>query len=233
MLLFPAGRDSPPSASQSGAPAKHPKYIFIFLADGAGITHIELTRLYKQLVHKEGLALADAVMHSGHVGFLTTHAADSLVTDSAAAATSMAMGCKAKAGVVGLCADGSRPPTIIEAAKERGMKVGLITTAEVYDASPAAFATHVRSRRLSAEICAQYLNFGPDLLMGGGRNYFLPQDQPGRRRKDDKDLIALFKEKGYFYASTKRELMFSACSASKILILRSIGQTTSSLPFTI
>ncbi len=76
----------------------------------------------------------------GSLGLLTTHAADSLTTDSAAAATALARGCKAKTGMLGVCEDGSIPKSVLEIAKEKGMRIGLVTNSTIYDASPAALA---------------------------------------------------------------------------------------------
>jgi alkaline phosphatase len=205
-----------------GAAQSHtPKYIFIFMADGAGITHMEIARMYSRVVHKEGLNITDKIIKEGSIGLLTTHAADSLSTDSAAAATSMATGCKAKIGAFGSCADGSISKTVLEVAKEKGMRIGLVTNATIYDASPAAFAGHVPNRRFYNLIIDQYLRLGPELLLGGGRNRFLPQKEPGSARKDDSDMIAAFKKQGYTYVSDKQEL--SRAKGTKILGLFSLG----------
>lgn len=179
-----------------------PKYIFIFLADGAGIAHLELADIYSEQTRKKGLLIADTIMKEGFVGFLTTHSADSLVTDSAAAATALASGCKAKNGMLGICADGRVPKTVMESAKEKGMRIGLATNAAIYDASPAAFVCHVAKRKEYRSIVEQYLKLAPDLLLGGGRDQFLHQD----RRDQGGDLLARFKAKGYAYVSTKKEL---------------------------
>ncbi len=183
-----------------------PKFVFIFLADGAGITHLEITRMYNQLVYNRGLTITDKIFAEGSLGLMTTHSADYLITDSAASATALANGCKAKNGWVGICADGSIPKSVLEIAKGRGMKTGLVTSAAVHDASPAAFSIHIHSRKLADEIVEAYLDYQPDLLMGGGRNRFLPKDRKEGRRKDYKDMIALFRNKGYAYVSTKQEL---------------------------
>ncbi len=105
-------------------------------------------------------------MKEGNLGLITTDAADSLSTDSAAAATALASGCKAKLGVLGMCADGSVPKTAMEIAKENGMRVGLVTNAAVYDASPAAFISHVPNRRNYPAILNRYLELEPDVLLG-------------------------------------------------------------------
>lgn len=185
--------------------AANPKYVFLLLADGAGIPHMEITRQYNQLLH-ESMNITDKIMKEGVLGLMTTHAADSLSTDSAAAATALASGCKAKIGALGVCADGTVPKTAMEVAKEKGMRIGLVTNAPVYDASPAAFVCHVPSRRHYAAILSRYLELAPDVLFGGGRDQFLPKGQPGSRRNDDADVIGSFVKKQYQYVSNKLEL---------------------------
>ncbi|MGH7826932.1 MAG: alkaline phosphatase [Candidatus Binatia bacterium] len=186
--------------------APGPKYIFLFLADGAGIPHMEITRQYSRVVHNEGMVIFDKIVKEGVLGIMTTHAADSLSTDSAAAATALASGCKAKNGALGVCADGTVPKTAMEVAKEAGMRIGLVTNGAVYDASPAAFVCHVPSRRQYAAILNRYLDMEPEVLFGGGRDQFLPQSRPGSRRSDDKNVIADFGKKRYRYVSNKIEL---------------------------
>ena len=198
-----------------------PKYIFIFLADGAGVTHLETTRMYNRVIHNEGLTITDKIIKEGTLGLMTTHPADSLTTDSAAAATAMASGCKAKVGAIGSCDDGTIPKTIVEVAKAQGFRIGLVTNSTIYDASPAAFAGHLPDRKLYGTIIDQYLKLEPDLLLGGGRDHFLPKGQPGSKRRDGNDLIAAFKKKGYAYAADKREL---AAVKGKVLGLFSLQE---------
>jgi alkaline phosphatase len=195
------------AANQSSAGSLTiPKYVFIFLADGGGITHMEITRQYNQLIHNEGLVTTDKIIKEGVLGLMTNHAADYLSTDSAAAATALGCGCKANNGALGVCADGSMPKTVMEIAKENGMRVGIVTNSTVYDASPAAFISHLSNRRLYSVIVDRYLQFEPDILFGGGRDQFLPKNEPGSRREDNANIIEAFLKKGYRYASTKEEL---------------------------
>jgi alkaline phosphatase len=182
-----------------------PKYVFLFLVDGGGIPHMEITRQYNRL-SGEGMVISDTIMKEGVLGLITTHPADSLSTDSAAAATALASGCKAKIGALGMCADGTVPKTAMEVAKERGMRIGLVTNSTVYDASPAAFVCHVPSRKHFAAIVKRYLELEPDALLGGGRDQFLPKGQPGSRRDDGTDMIASFQQRAYRYVSNKQEL---------------------------
>jgi len=183
-----------------------PKYIFFFLSDGAGITHMELTRQYNRIVHNEDLTISDRIIKQGTFGLMTTHAADSLSTDSAAAATALAVGCKANLGALGVCADGTPAVSAMEMARTRGMRLGLITNSTIYDASPAAFICHVPNRRDYSAIVNRYLELEPYLLLGGGRDQFLAKGKPGSKRTDDLDVLAKFASKGYTYVADKHGL---------------------------
>lgn len=220
LFFFLGAKFLNPDPGEAAEPSL-PRFIFIFVADGAGTTHLELTRLYSQHAHREGLIITDRILGGGFLGLMTTHSANSLITDSAAAATALASGCKAKNGAVGICADGRTAKTVFEIGKERGMRLGLLTNAEIYDATPAAFASHAESRKLFSSIIDQYLKLEPDLLMGGGRDYFLPERQPGSRRKDPKDMVSLFRKRGFNYVTNREELM--AAQGPKLLGLFSLG----------
>jgi alkaline phosphatase len=183
-----------------------PKYVFLFLSDGAGMAHLEIARQYSRHIHNEGFVIVDKIVKEGALGVMTTHAADSLSTDSAAAATTMANGCKANIGALGMCADGTIPTSAMELARRRGMKLAVVTTATVYDSSPAAFLCHVPNRRDYPAILNRYIEMDPTVLLGGGKEQFLPKTRAGGRRADDTDMIAVFEKKGYLNVGTKQEL---------------------------
>jgi alkaline phosphatase len=204
------------------AASRAPKYIFLFLADGAGTAHMEITHQYSEQVLGEKLIIPDKIMKEGFVGLMTTHAANALSTDSAAAATALGSGCKAKIGALGICADGRVPTTVMETAKQNGLKIALVTNSTVYDASPAAFVCHVPNRRDYAAILRRYLELEPDMLLGGGREQFMPQSKPGSRRKDDTDLAAMFAKENYHEVFNKREL--EEVPPGKVLGLFSLGE---------
>lgn len=94
-----------------------------------------------------------------------------IVTDSAAAATAMATGQKVSIGVISLRipGDASRLETILEYAKKRGRRTGLVTTVEMTHATPAGFGAHAVSRTDTNLIAQEYLNAShPNVLLGGG-----------------------------------------------------------------
>ena len=209
--LFPSLSLSQANRIANGAP----KYVFLFLADGGGATHLEIARQYRQYIHNEGMVIVDKIMKEGSVGVMTTHAANSLSTDSAAAATAMAIGCKAKIGALGVCADGTAPVSAMEIARRRGMKLGLATNSTIYDASPAAFVCHVPNRKDYTAILRRYLEMAPDVLLGGGLDQFLPKGQPGSQRTDDSDLFSEFTKLGYQSVSNLPQLQ--RASSGKVL----------------
>lgn len=102
---------------------------------------------------------------------ITTHSANSPITDSAASSTAFATGQKVNNGVISVAIPGSGAnlTTLLEVFKSRGKRSGLITTTFLTDATPAAFGAHESSRVNLDAVAGDYLNSSrPDLLLGGG-----------------------------------------------------------------
>jgi alkaline phosphatase len=137
------------------------------------------------------------VAKRGRTALLTNETADAMVTESAAAATQIATGVKATRGSISMGADGKTPlPTILEMAQKARMATGLVTTASITDATPAAFAAHVAQRRDEVSVAAQEIALGVDVLLGGGKQSFLPEAEGGAR-KDGRNLVAEARRAGY------------------------------------
>src|SRR4029077_16441313 len=79
--------------------------------------------------------------------------------------------------------------------RTRGTSTGIVTTADIEDATPAANAVHTGNRNAGQGIVDQYLdersNTGLAVLMGGGRRWFLPSDRPSSSRSSSNDYGAL------------------------------------------
>jgi alkaline phosphatase len=191
-------------AASAGA-ADQPKNIIIMFADGAAPTQWDFGRYSSMVLRQQPFVTTDIVFRQGSMGLLTTSPHGAYVTDSAAAASAMSTGFKGANGAISITPDGVSRPTVMHAAKAAGKRIGLVTTATVYDATPAAFALHAKSRRDSQALVDQLLALEPDVLMGGGREYFLPE-QAGGKRKDGKDVIASFRARGHHVARTPAEL---------------------------
>jgi alkaline phosphatase len=66
----------------------------------------------------------ETTLENDLIGVMRTGSANSLITDSAAAATAVATGFKTTNGIVGASSDGKALGTILEAAKEAGYLTG-------------------------------------------------------------------------------------------------------------
>lgn len=180
---------------------KQPRNVILCIGDGMGHGQVALTRLHavgpNGRLHMERLPVH---------GLVSVHSADSLVTDSAAAATALACGIKTKNKVVGQDTNGHAYLTITEAAQLRGLKTGLVASSSITHATPACFAAHVASRKQEVDIAAQLVESDINVLFGGGRQFFLPQSEPDGKREDGRNLIAEAQAAGYHYVSTPEEL---------------------------
>lgn len=91
---------------------------------------------------------------------------------SDSAATALATGVRTNVGSLSVGTDGAALPTLVEAAAARGVAVGLVTTSQVFDATPAAFYAHVERRHDYTHILDQLEGAPVDLVAGGGREQF-------------------------------------------------------------
>ena len=175
--------------------------IIFYIGDGMGITQITSARIYA--VGPDGRLTIDRFPITGLV---TTHSADRLVTDSAAGATAMSTGVKTRNGIVGMSADSTAYTTILEIAQELDKATGLVATSSITHATPASFAAHVPSRRMESRIARQLLERKINVLLGGGRAFFIPRNQDGSARQDNQNLLDLARNLGYTVVETRQAL---------------------------
>jgi alkaline phosphatase len=146
------------------------------------------------------------------MALITTSGYDSLVTDSANAASAYATGHKSVVNAMGVYENSDKDPlahpkveNIAELVKRaRGMSVGLVTTSNITDATPAAMVAHTRRRAEQNFIAGEMVK--ADVVMGGGSWQFLPASTPGSKRRDERNLVEEFKAEGYAFAGTRTEL---------------------------
>ena len=144
---------------------KNPKYIFYFIGDGMGPSHVRGTELFYSELFKQEVRLPFTTFPQ--VAFVTTHSASNGVTDSAASGTALATGSKANNGYIGVDANGEEVYSIAHKAKEKGLAVGIATTVPINHATPAAFYAHNKSRNNYHEIAQWMLTAGYDFYAGG------------------------------------------------------------------
>ncbi|MGI4894394.1 MAG: alkaline phosphatase [Janthinobacterium lividum] len=211
------------------ANGKSAKNVIFFLGDGMGAAVIAGARILSKGITEgkyDGLLEMDQMDQRGTV---TTSGSDSIATDSANSMSAYMTGHKTAVNAMGVYAGNSQDPTqsphvetMAEVLKRaRGMSIGIVTTAELQDATPAAVFAHTRRRSEYLDIMDQSLQPGqmPDVFMGGGRASFVPQSDPISRHEDDRNLIEEFKDKGFAYAGTRGELqdVMAAGTPDKLL----------------
>jgi alkaline phosphatase len=170
---------------------KRPKNVILMIGDGMGVAQI-----YAGLVaSKNTLNLERAQF----IGFHKNPSADSFITDSAAGATALSIGKKAKNGGIGVDASNQPQETILESAERKGLATGLVATCSITHATPGSFAAHQPSRSMTQEIAADFLKTDIDVFIGGGRNDF-------NKRKDGKNLLDSLKANNYQVAHSMEEI---------------------------
>lgn len=190
-----ANRPTGASLSTTGAGAVPPtRNVILMIGDGLGDSEITMARNYA--VGAAGRLAIDEFPHtaaSTTFSVLRGTETPDYVTDSAAAASAWATGHRTYNGALSIDPVTSAPlPTILEKARDAGLRTGSVTTAALTDATPAALVAHLPSRGCQGpadmsgcpaaagasgpgSIAEQSIHSGADILLGGGKAVF---DQP-------------------------------------------------------
>lgn len=196
--------------------AKPAKNVILFIGDGMSLQARQMARILAKGITEGRYNGLLEMEKMSNLALITTSGYDSLVTDSANSASAYATGHKSVVNGMGVYADSTTDPfddpkveNIIELVKRtRGMATGIVSTAFITDATPAAMLAHTRRRSESNAIAASMLDplHRPDVILGGGSEHFLPKSVPGSKRTDDRNLIQEFQDQGYTFVSNKTEL---------------------------
>jgi alkaline phosphatase len=172
------------------------KYIFLFIGDGMGVAQRNAAEMYLSGMRKiqgdKEEREFQLVMNSLPVlGFIRTNSLSG-VTDSAAAGTALATGRKVKNGVIAMNPDtGENFISVAEAVHRRGMKVGIVTSAFLQDATPAVFYGHASKRTERYKLGLQLADSGFEYFGGAGFN------KPQGNNNKSRDLYGIAESKGY------------------------------------
>lgn len=209
-------------AEDASRAAETSRNLIILIGDGMGPAQVTAARLY--LMHRRGVR--DLALDSIYVGQATTYAdrgedsgsvVSGVVTDSASAGTAFATGHKTYNAAISVSNEDVAKPlgSVVEAAERAGKATGLVTTARITHATPAVFAAHVRHRDNENAIAAQYLESGVDVLLGGGRDFFISKQDGGKR--PDRTLLPDFQAAGYRLVTDKAGLEALPADTDKVL----------------
>jgi alkaline phosphatase len=194
------------------------KNVILFIGDGMTIANRTAARvLSKGIVEGkyQGKLAFDEMPSTAMIG---TSGSDSLITDSANSMSAYTTGHKTAVNAMGVYVSRStdnfshpKVETIAELIKRKtNMAVGIVSDAELEDATPGAMVSHTRRRADKQYIADQLFVSKADVILGGGSAYFYPATTKGSKRKDEKNLVDEFKSAGYQLAFTKQELSSEA-----------------------
>ena len=205
--------------------------VIIFIGDGMGVSTLTAGRIHQgQIRGADGESLVTAMDGLSHTALVKTYSHDAQVSDSAPTATAILAGVKTRNGVIGLGPEavvddcpGSKDdqiPSLFAIAQDQGRVTGIISTARITHATPAAAFAHTPQRDWEADTdmpagaraagcqdIARQLIESPvgaklDLVLGGGRQNFLPTgtadpEYPDRtgKRSDGRDLVAAWRKR--------------------------------------
>ena len=192
------------------------KNVILFVGDGMGVSTLTAARILKGQnageLGEEGYLTFEEFPHSALV---KTYNVDAQTPDSAGTMTAMMSGLKTDVGVIGVDEDiergncatvaGNEVVTALELAEIKGLSTGVISTARITHATPAATYAKSADRNWEdvsdmpedaitagcTDIADQLVNFesnlearfsgidvdGIEVVMGGGRRHFLPKDE--------------------------------------------------------
>lgn len=222
---FRAGQRSIAANKLSASPPnlRRAKNVILFVGDGMGVSTVTAARILEgQLNGEDGEYNRLSFEQFPYLALSVTASANQQTSDSAPTATAMVAGIKTNDGAISVdqTIDRNEPDadvvaqksvkTILERAEQRGMSTGVVSTARITHATPAVNYAHVGNRDWEAnnnlpagatvkDIARQLIEMpygdGIDVVLGGGRTYFLPNTAfdpeygaTKGRRTDGRDL---------------------------------------------
>ncbi len=194
------------------------KNVILFIGDGLSVGHITAARILSQQISQGKYRGRLALDGAPYMALIGTSGVDSVITDSANSAHAYTTGHKSSVNALGVYAsraknnlDHPKVETIAALVKRNlGLAVGIVTNTEIQDATPASMVAHTRRRADYDIITRQLFESEAEVIMGGGSANFLPKSTPGSRRADEQNYIDRFKQAGYAFATTEKEMLEAA-----------------------
>lgn len=217
VMLISTGVNAQPNLREKYK-GKAPKYIFYFIGDGMGLSQANSAEAYLGALENSNGIKRLHLNSLPKQGFYTTYAANRFITGSAAAGTALATGHKTTINTIGM--DANREvalKSVAEMAKEKGYKVGIVSSVSIDHATPASFYAHQHTRSMYYDISLDLSKSGFNYFGGGG---FKHPDGDGKIDNknnmsnfgmgDEKEIenkqpnsMEVAKERGYTIVNTK------------------------------
>ena len=238
-------RNGAAKAAAQGAMQGKAKNVIVFLGDGMSLTTVAAARIFEG--QRKGMPGEENLLsweRFPHTAFSKTYNTDSQTPDSAGTMTASAIG--VSSGRKGECTpDGSKDLlSWLTLADSAGLATGVVTTARLTHATPAATYAHVSHRDWENDtdlppeaaaagckdiaqqlLAAARFGRGPTVALGGGRGEFLPidvrdpeEDDKVGQRLDGRNLVAEWQQahpQGAYVTNTQQ--LKAAADAPQLL----------------
>ena len=210
---------------------KQAKYVFYFIGDGMGFSHISLTEGYKAT--EEGKIGNEPLCFSQFpvMGMATSYSANKYITCSSAAGTALATGSKTNNGMLGTAPDSSNLTAISYKIHNAGFPVGITTSVTIDHATPGSFYANSTARSDYYSIGEQLASSGFEFFGGGG--FYGAKD----KREAEKSLYDLAAENGYSIAygvdeyAKAKESAKAADGSQKMILFQKMEKRNNDLPY--
>ncbi|WP_299939707.1 alkaline phosphatase [uncultured Microbulbifer sp.] len=213
---FTNGVDRLAARASHSREGKIAKNVILFVGDGMGISTLTAARIREgQLRGEPGEENYLSFEQFPYSALIKTYNTNQQTPDSAGTMTAMMTGVKTRAGVINIdgtalradcpSSEGRALNTFLELMESRGKSTGIVSTARLTHATPAA--TYARSPERNWEYSAEgncvdiatqmvELAYGDgiDVMLGGGRRSFTTT-AVGGRREDGRDLTRVWLER--------------------------------------
>lgn len=227
---------------------KTPKYVFYFIGDGYGPAQAHLAEEF--LANKKGRILPDTLLMNTFPvhGTYTTYAGNRFITGSAAAGTALSSGHKTSINTICMSGDHAvKYRSMAERLRDKGMKIGIVTSVSIDHATPAVFYAHQPSRSNYYDIALELPQSRFNYFAGGGF-----KDPEGKRKGNDSVLanmgldaggdvnkksfrsaFEIAEEAGYRFVDTKADFAKLHKGDDKIVVFDPKPASGASIPFVI
>lgn len=211
--------------AQSCCKENKAKYVFYFIGDGMGFSHISLTEGY--LATQEGKIGNTPLCFTQFpvMGMATSFSANRYITCSSAAGTALATGFKTNNGMLGVTPDSSELTSIAHKIHQAGFPVGITTSVTIDHATPASFYANSSARSDYYSIAEQLPQSGFEFFGGGG--FYGAKD----RREAERSLYDIASEAGYEFAYGIGEFAAKKGTANKIVLFQEGDKKNNDLPY--
>jgi len=205
------------------------KYIFFFIGDGMGPVQINAAERYLASMEDRKGIVPLAMNLAPVTGSITTFSHNKYITDSGAAVTALATGNKTNNQTLSMDPEHRYPyKSIAETAKEKGLKIGIISTVDIDHATPAGYYAHQPKRSNYYQIGIQLAESGFDFFGGGGLKHVTDPDGI-----DSLNVIDHAKENGFLYINNATAFNYLEPGAGRILFVHPDLGDDHAMPYSI